>query len=82
MMAKAKQPANEAKKENQSKFVIVANAYKTKDNKKFMFNIDGKRYILCKATVNDWRYSAFSGEYLIKEIIDMPETNDTTESAL
>lgn len=81
-MTKAQQPANEAKKENQSKFVIVANANKTKDNKKFMFNIDGKRYILCKATVNDWRYSSFSGEYLVKEIIDIPETNDTTESAL
>lgn len=81
-MTKAQQPANEVKKESQSKFVIVANANKTKDNKKFMFNIDGKRYILCKATVNDWRYSSFSGEYLVKEIIDIPETNDTTESAL
>lgn len=77
-MAKINKAKTTAAEENKDKFIIVANAFKTKDNKKFVFTIDGHKYMLCKATVNDWRYSSFSGEYIIKEIV----STETTEEAL
>lgn len=59
-----------------TKFTVIANAYKTKDNKKFIFSFDNRTFMLSKATVNDWRYSSFSGEYVIKEITEVKAAND------
>ena len=60
-----------SKKKHDNEIVTVANAYvntNAKGQKYFEFHIDGKRYWITKASINDWRYSNFSGEYLVKEV--------------
>lgn len=79
-MDNKKQQANKKR----TKYVPVANAYKTNDNKKFWFRLNGKKYLLCKATADDWMRYGYSSDYIILEMIDLPETNENTtnEAAL
>lgn len=59
-------------------FIPVADAFKTKQGN-YVFILKGHKYMIGKATVKDWRYSRFSGEYMVKEIIPTG-TKETTKS--
>ena len=60
--------AKEVKKVTEFKY--ITSAYKTKDNKKMMFTIDGHKYILLKTTTEDYMYSGIRADYKIVEIIE------------
>lgn len=51
----------------------IGPAYKTKDNKKFIFTIEGHKYMLTKTTAEDYMFSGIRTDYKIVEIIEKVE---------
>ena len=51
-----------------TKFTFKATAYKTKDKKKFIFTIDGHKYLLTAATAGDYIYSDIRSDYIVLEV--------------
>lgn len=63
-----KEQVKEVKKMVEFKYITTA--YKTKDNKKMMFNIDGHKYMILKTTTEDYMYSGIRADYKVVEIIE------------
>lgn len=53
-----------------TEFKFTTSAYKTKDNKKFIFNINGHKYMLSATTPEDYMYSGIRSDYKVVEIIE------------
>ena len=53
-------------------FKFITSAFKSKDKKKFVFTIDGHKYILMKTTPEDYMYSGIRSEYKVIEILPTP----------
>ena len=51
-------------------FKFITSAFKSKDKKKFVFTIDGHKYILMKTTPEDYMYSGIRSEYKVIEVLD------------
>ena len=50
-------------------FKFITSAFKSKDKKKFVFTIDGHKYILMKTTPEDYMYSGIRSEYKVIEVL-------------
>jgi hypothetical protein len=53
-----------------AKFTFKAEAYKTKDNKKFIFKMNGHKYLLTTATAGDYIYSGIRSNYVVLEVTE------------
>lgn len=51
-------------------FKFIAPVFKSKDKKKFIFTIDGHRYLLMKTSTEDYMYSGIRSDYKLVEIIE------------
>lgn len=68
---KTNNQVKEVKKMTEFKF--ITQAFKTKDNKKFVFTIDNHKYILMKTTPEDYMYSGIRSDYKVIEVIEKGE---------
>lgn len=56
-----------------TKYTFRAEAYKTKDNKKFIFKMNGHKYLLTTATAGDYIYSGIRSNYVVLEVTEEKE---------
>lgn len=57
-----------------TKYTFRAEAYKTKkDNNKFIFKMNGHKYLLTTATAGDYIYSGIRSDYVVLEVTEEKE---------